>query len=51
VVVVVSGLTTQEITAHGSLPPRVEVIGKPIDFARLQEIALALRERHCRPKT
>lgn len=38
-IVVVSGLAHEEIEAHGSLPAKVEVIGKPIDFARLREIA------------
>ncbi len=39
VIVVVSGLPAAEIEAHGNLPARIEQIGKPIDFARLQEIA------------
>jgi len=38
-IVVVSGLPGPEINAHGGLPPRVEVMGKPIDFKRLQAIA------------
>jgi excisionase family DNA binding protein len=37
--VVVSGLAHEEIEAHGSLPEKVEVIGKPLDFARLRKIA------------
>lgn len=41
--VVVSGLPEAEIDAHGGMPDRVEMIGKPINFARLQEIAAALR--------
>lgn len=48
-IVVVSGLPPQEIAAHGSLPARVELLGKPIDFDRLQEIAGALREPQLRP--
>lgn len=39
VVVVVSGLPPEEIKAHGGIPDRVELMGKPIDFKRLQEIA------------
>ncbi|MFZ4479073.1 MAG: helix-turn-helix domain-containing protein [Rhodoferax sp.] len=38
-IVVVSGMPAVEIEAHGSLPARVEIIGKPIDFTRLQQIA------------
>ena len=38
-VVVVSGLPPEEIAAHGGLPPRAEVLGKPVDFVRLQAIA------------
>lgn len=45
-IVVVSGLPPEEIEAHGSLPPCIELLGKPIDFARLQEIAGALHKRH-----
>lgn len=37
--VVVSGLPEDEIEAHGGLPPGVEIMGKPIDFKRLQAIA------------
>ena len=38
-IVVVSGLPVPEINAHGGLPERVEVMGKPIDFSRLRNIA------------
>lgn len=41
-IVVVSGLPGNEIEAHGGLPPRVEIMGKPIDFARLEAIARGL---------
>jgi excisionase family DNA binding protein len=41
-IVVVSGLPVNEIDAHGGIPERVEVIGKPINFRRLQEIASKL---------
>jgi len=44
-IVVVSGLPTPEINAHGGLPPRVEIMGKPIDFARLQAIAQQIRSQ------
>lgn len=45
-IVVVSGLPLSEIDAHGGLPPGVELLGKPIDFTRLQAIAAALWHRH-----
>ncbi|NVO07124.1 MAG: response regulator [Rhodoferax sp.] len=38
-IVVISGMPVPEIDAHGGLPARVQVLGKPIDFARLKEIA------------
>lgn len=38
-IVVVSGLDTQEITDRGGVPPGVEVLAKPIPFARLLSIA------------
>lgn len=38
-IVVVSGLPIPEINAHGGLPPRVQTMGKPIDFQRLKTIA------------
>ena len=41
-IVVISGLPVPEIDAHGGLPARVEVMGKPVDFARLQMIAAKL---------
>ena len=37
--VVVSGLDAQEITARGGVPPGVEVLAKPIPFVRLLSIA------------
>ena len=43
-IVVISGLPVPEIDAHGGLPKRVEIMGKPVNFARLQEIAAALWE-------
>jgi excisionase family DNA binding protein len=46
-IVVVSGLPPDEISAHGGLPPGVEMMGKPIDFLRLQAITTDLRFRHC----
>ena len=39
--VVVSGLPLPEINAHGGLPERVHVMGKPINFEELKSIALA----------
>ena len=41
-IVVISGLPSEEIEAQGGLPEGVELLGKPIDFARLEEIALEL---------
>lgn len=38
-IVVISGLPMREIDAHGGLPVRVEVMGKPVDFSRLEKIA------------
>jgi DNA-binding response OmpR family regulator len=38
-IVVVSALPTEEIVAHGGIPERVELMGKPIDFKRLYEVA------------
>lgn len=43
-IVVISGLPGPEINAHGGLPERVQVMGKPVDFAKLQAIAAALWE-------
>ena len=43
-IVVISGLPVPEIDAHGGLPTRVEVMGKPVDFVRLQAIAAKLWE-------
>lgn len=39
VVVVISGMPREEIDAHGGLPPRVVLMGKPVSFAQLQDIA------------
>ena len=44
-IIVVSGLPSNEIDAHGGLPPRVERSGKPIDFGRLKSIASDLYAR------
>jgi excisionase family DNA binding protein len=44
-IVVVSGMPSVEIDAHGSLPARVEPMGKPIDFERLQQLAQSLWDR------
>lgn len=41
-IVVISGLPVPEIDAHGGLPERVEVLGKPVDFDRLKVIASKL---------
>lgn len=42
-IVVITGLEAVEVDAHGGLPPGVELIGKPIDFDRLQAIAAVLK--------
>lgn len=44
-IVVVSGLAGNEVQAHGGLPDHVELMGKPVDFQRLQSIAGAARQR------
>ena len=44
-IIVVSGLPSNEIDAHGGLPARVERSGKPIDFERLKAIGAALWAR------
>lgn len=41
-IVVISGLSRPEIDAHGGLPERVRLLGKPIDFAALREIVVGL---------
>jgi excisionase family DNA binding protein len=38
-IVVASSLPPAEINAHGGLPPQVEIVGKPVNFSRLREIA------------
>lgn len=49
-IVVVSGMPANEIAAHGDLPKRVSVMGKPIDFQTLQHIGLAQLARSSNPK-
>lgn len=44
-IVVVSGLPVGEIDAHGGIPESVDLMGKPLDFARLQEIGRELWAR------
>jgi len=44
---VISGLPAVEIEAHGGFSERVEVMGKPIDFERLRDIAQAQWQRKC----
>ena len=39
-IIVISGLPVPEINAHGGLPERVHVMGKPIHFESLKVIAL-----------
>jgi len=41
-IVVVSGLDIAEINAHGALPPRVQIMGKPVDFEVLKNIGIRL---------
>lgn len=45
-IVVVSGLPLGEIDAHGGVPGKVELMSKPIDFARLQAIAREIWTEH-----
>ncbi len=49
-IVVISGLPLAEIDAHGGLPPGVEIMGKPIDFARLKDIATELWQCNAEPR-
>ena len=44
-VVVVTGLDAEEVNARGGVPPGVEVLSKPIPFARLLLIAQGVRQR------
>lgn len=44
-IVAISGLEKEEIDAHGGLPSKVLLLGKPIDFIRLREIASSLWAR------
>ncbi|MEI8157342.1 MAG: response regulator [Burkholderiales bacterium] len=44
-VVVVTGLDADEVTARGGVPPGVEVLSKPIPFARLLTIAQDTSQR------
>ncbi len=44
-VVVVTGLDADEVTARGGVPPGVEVLSKPIPFARLLVIAQETSQR------
>lgn len=48
-IVVISGLPGPEIDAHGGLPARVHVMGKPVDFARLQTLAHGLWQQEGAP--
>lgn len=49
--VVVSALPVREIHAHGGLPERVHVLGKPIDFEALKVIAQdCLRDKVARKR-
>lgn len=45
-IVVITGLEAIEVDAHGGLPQNVELMGKPIDFDRLEAIALAMTTAH-----
>ena len=44
-VVVVTGLDTDDVNAHGGVPPGVEVLAKPIPFGRLLGIAQSVAQR------
>jgi excisionase family DNA binding protein len=44
-VVVVTGLDTHDVFARGGLPPGVDVLSKPIPFARLLGIAQSVAQR------
>lgn len=48
-IVVVSGVPLEEVEAQGGLPKGIEFLGKPVDFARLEDIATSVwRELFCR---
>lgn len=49
-VVVVSGLAENEVQAHGGLPDRVELMGKPVDFQRLRSIACGALQQFGDPR-
>lgn len=42
-IIAVTALSPQEIKAHGGLPPRVQILPKPLDFKKLREIVDNLR--------
>lgn len=48
-IVVVTGLSPDDIAAAGGLPPDIQVFSKPVSFVRLEEIAVAVAENKARP--
>lgn len=48
-IVVVTGLDADAVAARGGLPPRVELLPKPVPFARLQAIAQTLADEAVQP--
>jgi hypothetical protein len=44
-VVVVTGLDINEVRSSGGVPAGVEILGKPVPFARLLSIALDTLQR------
>lgn len=50
-VVVVSGLDAPEITERGGIPPGIEILPKPVPFARLLDIASGIAQLKGRSMT
>jgi len=50
-IVVVSGLSNDEIDAHGGMPNRVVMMSKPIDFTQLENIARNLIDEVTTPQS
>lgn len=48
-IVVVTGLSSDDIAAAGGLPPDIHVFSKPVSFVQLEAIALAVAENKARP--
>jgi excisionase family DNA binding protein len=47
-IVVVTGLSSNEVEVAGGLPPEVSIFSKPVPFAQIEAIAQALAEENAR---